>query len=82
MLHQLQQALVWNELGLPGPQDVGVEAAGVAFAKDVPHVRVRKVFVDLVDVVGEVDELPLLVVEGDEEVVRVHQLADDGVHLR
>ena len=38
-----------------------------------------KVPVDLVDVVRPVDQLPLLVVERDEEVLRVHELADDLV---
>ena len=45
-----------------------------------PLVRVGPVVVELVDPVGVVDQLPLLVVERDVEVVRVHQLADDGVH--
>ena len=37
--------------------------------------------VELVDVVRPADQLPVLVVQRDEEVVRVHELAHDGVHL-
>ena len=36
--------------------------------------------VHLVVPVGPVDQLPFLVVESNEEVPRVHELADDGVH--
>ena len=46
-----------------------------------PTDRVRDVEVDLVDVVGEADQLPLVVIERDEEVVRVHEPTHDGVHL-
>ncbi len=45
-----------------------------------PCVGGRPVDVHLVLPVGPVDQLPLLVEERDEEVVGVHQLADDGVH--
>ena len=38
--------------------------------------------VEAVDVVWVVHQLPLLVVEGDVEVLGVHQLADDRVHRR
>ena len=58
-----------------------MRAPGLALAERIPLVGVRDVEVDLVDVVGPADQLPLVVVQRDEEVVRVHELADDGVHL-
>jgi len=36
--------------------------------------------IELVDVVGPADQLPVGVVQRDEAVVREHQLADDAVH--
>ena len=57
-----------------------VDPARVARAELIPLVGVRNIEIDLVDVVRPADQLPLLVIEGDEEVARVHQLADDRVH--
>ena len=69
-----------QQLRLPGSQHVGRGSARVPDAERLPHVRVRNVVVELVDVVRPADALALLVVERDEEVRRVHQLADDRVH--
>ena len=66
--------------GLAGAERVPRHAACLAVTELDPLVRLRPVVVELVDVVGEVDQLPLFVVEGDVEVLRVHQFADDGVH--
>ena len=78
---ELPHALVREQLRRAGAEHVRGRAAGVACAEGVPHVGVRHIHLDLVDVVGPADQLALLVIEGDEEVVRVHQLADDRVHL-
>ena len=80
LLDQLERPFVRQQLRLAGPQHVGGCPPRLPAAKGIPRVRVGNVGIDLVDVIGEADQLPLLVVERDVEVVRVHQLADDGVH--
>jgi hypothetical protein len=71
-----------NELWLSGPQHVCGRPPSIALPERIPLVRVGNVQVQLVDVVGPVDQLPLVVVQRDEEVLRVHQLAHDRVHRR
>src|SRR5439155_23527490 len=53
---------------------------GLAFAERIPPMWIGEVAIEFVDVVRPADQLPLLVIEGDVEVVRVHQFADDGVY--
>ena len=78
-----------NQLLLPLPrkplrfarsEHVGGGPPRLPAAEIDPCVGGRPVDVHLVLPVGPVDQLPLLVEERDEEVVGVHELADDGVH--
>ena len=77
---ELLHPFVRQQLRLPGSEHVRGGPACVAGAERVPAVGVRHVEVQLVDVVRPADQLPLLVIERDEEVARVHQLADHAVH--
>ena len=81
VLDQLERPRIRQKQWLPGSQDVGGCAPRVSLAERLPLVRVGEVDVDLVDVIRPADQLPRVVVQRDEEVVRVHQRADDGVHL-
>ena len=81
LLDQLERALVRQELRLSRAEHIRGRPPGLTLAERIPPARVRDVDVDLVDVVGEADQLPLVVIERDEEVVREHELAHDGVHL-
>ena len=78
-LDQLELPLVREQLRLAGAKHIRSRPSRVTFAEGIPLVRVGDVLEDLVVVVRKVDPLPLLVVERDEEVVREHQLADDGL---
>jgi hypothetical protein len=71
-----------EEERLAQAQRITGQAGRIALADRLPCRRVGDVLVDAVDVVGEVQQAPRLVIEGDVEVLRVHQLADDGVHGR
>ncbi len=64
-----------------GPQDVGRRAAGVPDAERLPDRRIRKLDVDGVDVVREVDRLAPVVIERDVEVLGEHQARDGRVDL-
>ena len=80
LLGQLHDLLVAEQLRRPGAQNVGSRPPRVAAAELVPVVRIGEVGGQLIDVIGPADQLPLLVVERDEEVGRRHQVRDDGVH--
>ena len=81
LLDQFAMTLRCDQLRLAGAEHVSRHPARLAVAELDPLVYLGPVLVvELVDVVREVDQLPLLVVEGDVEVARVHQLADDGVN--
>ncbi len=80
--HQLAVGRLVDMGWLSGAQDVGRRAARVPHAERFPDRRVGQVGVDRVDVVREVDGLPLVVVQRDVRVLGVHQLADDAVNRR
>ena len=78
-----------NQLLLPLPgkplrfarsEHVGGGPPRLPAAELDPRVGVRPVDVHLVVPVGPVDQFPFLVVKRNEEVVGVHEFADDGVH--
>jgi hypothetical protein len=72
--------LVVAQERLARSEDVRRYAPCLPRADRVPLVRIGEIVVgDLVDVIGPVHELALLVVQGDIEVPRVHELADDLV---
>jgi hypothetical protein len=77
--HELSVAVRVQDDRLSRPQDVGRRSASVANAERLPDIRIRDVGVDDVDVIGEVDRLPPIVVERDVEVLGEHQRADRGV---
>src|SRR5438067_6459403 len=79
LLHELGPALVIEQLRRTRPQHVGRRAPRVAAAEFVSLVGVGDVEVDGVDVIREADPLALLVVERNEEVLRIHELPDDLV---
>ena len=68
-----------EQLRLAGAEDVCGSPARIPRAEGVPLVGIRNIEIHSVDVVGPADQLPILVIEGDEEVARVHQLADDAM---
>src|SRR5207248_6189450 len=77
LFDELPPPAVIEQLRLAGPQHIRRRSPGVALTEHVPLVRIGDVEVDLVGVVGPADELPLPVEERDEEVLGIHQLADD-----
>ena len=79
LLYEPGPALVVEELRRTLAQHVRRRAPRLAATEFVPLARVGDVEVNGVDVVREVDPLSLLVVERDEDVPRVHELADDLV---
>ena len=82
LLGQFQPPLVREQLGLARAEHVGRRAFRGTGAQLLPDVGVGPIGIQLVDVERPVDHLPSFVVERDEEVVRVHQLADDAVYRR
>ena len=78
--NQLLLPLPRKPLRFAGSEHVGGGPPRLPAAEIDPCVGGRPVDVHLVLPVGPVDQLPLLVEERDEEVVGVHELADDGVH--
>ena len=69
-----------SQLRLARAQHVGRRSRARSRRRRAPIVRIRDFVFDLVDVVGPAIALALVVIECDEEVRRVHQLADDPVH--
>src|SRR3990172_3238922 len=67
---------------LPTADGISRDAARPAGAHRLRDCGVGDVGIQLVHVVGVVEQLALLVVERDVEVLGVHQLAHDGVHGR
>ncbi len=77
---ELFEPLRRNKLGLAGAEDVRRDAPRrFALAELEPLVRIGEIELVLVDVVRPIDQAALLVVERDEDVPRVHELAYDGV---
>ena len=70
-----------DDLGPAGTQDVGRQSASIPNAEWLPKGGIRNVKVDGVDVVGKVDRLATMVVEGDIEVLGVHQRRDRRVDV-
>jgi hypothetical protein len=80
-LDELLVTLLADKLGSSRPEDVGGRALGVPHAEWLPEVRIRNVEVHGIDVIREVDRLATIVVQGDVEVVGVHECRDRGVDL-
>ena len=76
---QLLVPLGRQELRLTRAKDVAGRPARVAAAERRPTGLEREIRVDVVDAIREVDELPLIVVERDVEVPRIHELPHDLV---
>ena len=74
--------LLIEQQRLSQPQRVRGDTCRIAAPDRLPETCVRWLRVEAVNVVRVVQELALFVVEGDVEVPRIHQLADDGVHGR
>jgi hypothetical protein len=80
LLDQFVVALVREQLRLSRAEQVAGRPTRLVAAELDPLVRLGPVVVELVRPVRPVDQLPVLVVERDVEVVRMHQLADHRVY--
>ena len=69
-------------LRLAGTKDEGGEPARIADPERFPDMRIGNVRVDGVPVVREVDHPALVIEQGDEEVLAVHEASDDFVDRR
>ena len=79
---ELQLTFGRHVLRLAGPEDERSEPARVADPERLPEVRIGNVRVDGVAVVREVDRPALVIEQGDEEVLAVHEAGDDLVDRR
>jgi hypothetical protein len=81
VIDQLLDARCRDQHGTAGPEQVRGQSPGLPRPHRLPDVRIGKLGIDLVHEERPIHRLPLLVIEHDVEVVRVHQLTDDAVDL-
>src|SRR5204863_4255484 len=77
LLDQLSVSLCCEELWLTGAHYIAGRPSPLTIAELKPFAGVGPIVVELVCPIRPVDQLPLLVVQRDEEVPRRHELPDN-----